>query len=94
MNCRHVWEWFSDLLMTRQTGMADNPITYTEIGAYARLTRTVIQPWEARAIVLVYWAFRQATPKKGPAAGNETAADDGAGVKAMLKGMGAKKAER
>lgn len=71
--------------------MADNPITYTEIDAYARLTHAVIQPWEAKAIVAVYWAFREATPQKSRGvSSNETAADDGAGVKAMLKGMGAK----
>lgn len=87
-----VWECFQDLILTRQVGMADNPITYTEIGAYCRLTETDLAPWQARAIVSVYWAYRGAIPKKGQGeVRNETDASDGAGVKALMRGLATKK---
>jgi hypothetical protein len=93
VDCQQVWDWFFDLMLTRQIGMADNPITYTEIDAYARLTGALIAPWEARAIVSLFWAYRDASPKPKSGKGevrNETDAADGAGIKAF---MAAKQAE-
>lgn len=75
--------------------MADNPITYTEIDAYCRLTDAHMQPWEAKAIISLYWAYRGAVPKpKGKDdVRNETDVNDGAGIRALMAGMGAKKAK-
>lgn len=66
---KHVWGWFKDLLETRQTGMADNPITFLEIDAYQRLTETRMRPWEVKAIVKMYWSYRMATTKSKTSVG-------------------------
>lgn len=42
----HVWWWFQDLSAARSTGMSANPISFTEIDAYARLHRMVMEGWE------------------------------------------------
>lgn|GEM_PF-1414742 len=84
-DCAHVWQWFSDLLLTRQIGMGDNPITYSEIDAYCRLTDTRMEPWEARALIEAYWTFRGALPGKGNSdLRNETDVSDAAGIKALM----------
>jgi len=68
--------------------MGDNPITYTEIDAYCRVTRALMEPWEARAIIDVYWTYRSAIPAKGMnGLRNETDVRDGAGVKALMSGL-------
>lgn len=74
--------------------MGENPITYSEIDAYARLTKVQIEPWEARAIVAVYWSFRAAVPSGKAGVRNETDARDGAGVKALMSGLKASSRER
>ena len=40
-----VWRWFLDLNRTRSSsGFAPNPLTYSEIEAYARLYRWPLEP--------------------------------------------------
>lgn len=87
-DCAHVWEWFSDLLLTRQIGMGDNPITYAEINAYCCLTGIRMAPWEAKALIALYWTYRSAVSGKGQGGvRNETDVRDGAGVKALMSGF-------
>lgn len=42
----HVWAWFQELHAARSSGMAANPISFTEIDAYCRLNQVVMTPWE------------------------------------------------
>lgn len=46
----HVWQWFGELDSTRQSGMAANPITYTEIDAWDRLTRRGASEFEVSCL--------------------------------------------
>lgn len=72
------------------------PISYTEIDSYARLMRVRITPFEARLIRHIDdIGLKQAQPRPskgdGPALKNEVSVDDGAGVAALMRGIGAKK---
>jgi hypothetical protein len=78
--------------------MAANPITFLEIEAYCRLHWTVLHPWEVETIKAVDQAVlaiaskrRTSKGKAEPEVTNEVDASDGGGVKAMFRGMGAKK---
>ena len=43
----HVWEWFADLHRARgSNGFGPNPLTYSEMAAWARLTGADPGPWE------------------------------------------------
>ncbi|WP_442800903.1 phage tail assembly chaperone [Shinella pollutisoli] len=90
---RHVWDWFQDLMATRQVGMDECPISYQEIEAYCRLTDTLMRPWEVKAIVSLFWALKTSKPKgKGEKGVREiTDADDVAGVKDLTAGLGKKR---
>lgn len=55
----HLMAWFYDLSATRSVGMALNPISYTEIEAWARLTGNKPAPWEVSAIRQLDAAFLQ-----------------------------------
>lgn len=47
----YVWEWYNEL-------WSPNPLTYTEIQAWAQVTRTRVTGWEVdllRSIDRVYW---------------------------------------
>lgn len=44
---RPVWQRFLRLSRRRQAGMAANPLTFTEIEAFARLSRIELSAWEA-----------------------------------------------
>ncbi len=48
--CQRLWEWFGELAATRQNGFAANPISFMEIDAWSRLTRTRPALWEIKAI--------------------------------------------
>lgn len=45
-----LWQDFLNLNLTRQAGMSINPITYTEIDAYSRLTNTKFSKFEVLVI--------------------------------------------
>jgi hypothetical protein len=46
LDTAHVWTWFTELHAARSSGMAANPISFTEIDAYCRLNQVVMTPWE------------------------------------------------
>lgn len=55
----YLWGWFQELSATRgSNGFGPNPISYTEIGTWARLTGTIIQPMEVRLIMTLDGLFR------------------------------------
>jgi hypothetical protein len=74
-----------------------NPISFSEIEAYCRLTWTTLHPWEVDAIkaldiaVLRTSAKRRSKGKDEPEVTNEVEASDGQGVKGLFRGMGAKR---
>lgn len=43
----HVWAWFVDLLASRPP---DQPLSYSEIAAWARLAGEDPAPWEVAAL--------------------------------------------
>lgn len=45
-----LWQDFLNLNQSRQAGMAINPLTYSEIDAYARLTKTTFSKSEVLVI--------------------------------------------
>lgn len=46
----HVWPWFIELDAGRSSGMAPNPISYSEIYAWDKLTNRNIMEFEVRCI--------------------------------------------
>lgn len=59
-----MWEWFIELDSSRQSGMAANPITYTEIDAWNRLMRRGVSDFEVACIrdldgVRLTWANKR-----------------------------------
>lgn len=46
----YLWEWYQELNGSRQVGMAANPLTYTEIQAWAAMTGRKPDPWEVEQL--------------------------------------------
>ena len=47
----YVWQWFIELNRTRSSnGFSMNPISYSEIDSWARVTGTPINPFEVQLI--------------------------------------------
>jgi hypothetical protein len=46
----YLWDWYGELGSSRQNGMAPNPLTFTEIKAWADLTQRDVAPWEIEII--------------------------------------------
>lgn len=82
----HVWRWFLEISARRQAGFAANPLTFAELQAWATMTHTLIEPWEARLIMRVDDAVLAATRKK-PDNRKVTVVSDAASVAAMLRTM-------
>jgi hypothetical protein len=47
----HLMAIWNDLRMAARDGAGQAAVTFTEIESYCRLTGTVVEPWEARALV-------------------------------------------
>jgi len=48
---QHIWRAFREISRARGgNGFGPNPLAWTEIDAWARLTGTLLEPWEVRAI--------------------------------------------
>jgi hypothetical protein len=45
-----VWQIFLELNATRSSGMAVNPISYTEIDSWQRVTGVPLDAWEVMAL--------------------------------------------
>lgn len=62
---RHIWEWFHELAgRAGSNGFGPNPLSYTEIAAWARLTGRHPQPHEVQLLLRLHDAWRVAiTPK-------------------------------
>lgn len=52
-----LWGVWRELSATRSSGMVPNPISYSEIEAFCRLTGEQLEPWEARAVRAVDDAY-------------------------------------
>ncbi|WP_448508786.1 phage tail assembly chaperone [Immundisolibacter sp.] len=51
---RHIWGWFLELNSARSgNGFGISPISYSEIVAWSKLTETVIEPWEVKALRVI-----------------------------------------
>jgi hypothetical protein len=89
----HLWRIFTELDATRSVGMSSNPISYVEIDAYCRLIWGTLTPWEVQCVLALDRTVRSlsAAKTKQPEAKNEADASDGAGVKALMAGLGAKR---
>ncbi len=78
--------------------MALNPLTYTEIEAFVRLTHTALSAWEVDVICRLDTAARAAMDQKAVRPPKATdppeaiAASNTAGVGALLRGLATKKA--
>lgn len=53
----HVWSWFAELTGRRTCGMMMNPITWTEIDAWARLKGIRPKQWELDALTGIDAAY-------------------------------------
>ncbi|MDX3973300.1 hypothetical protein [Shinella sp.] len=99
----HIWSWFIELDKARQVGMQANPIAFSDIQAFAALSGVAMLPWEVRALRSLDHAILTATKSKSPRGGKSkeerdpdviVSAKDGAGVSALMKGLGAKPARK
>lgn len=61
----HLWNAFIQLSNARGgNGYGPNPIPYTEIDAFCRLTETALDPWEIEAIRALDDAYLTAANQK------------------------------
>jgi hypothetical protein len=60
----HVWKWFLELSRGRDAGFAANPLKYSEIEAWCRLSGTRLEPWEIRAICRLDMAYFEGMDSK------------------------------
>lgn len=59
-----LWEWFWELDCARAyTGSGPAPITYTDIAAWAQLTKAEPEEWEVRALKMMDSARMDETAK-------------------------------
>lgn len=56
----HLLGWWLDVGPTMAAGMGDAEITYSEIGAWSKLTGTPVEPWEAQLLRRLSGAYIQA----------------------------------
>ena len=57
-NYRHCWSWFGELSRTRSSnGFGQNPISYSEIDSWSRLTNIELTPLEVSAIMRLDSAY-------------------------------------
>jgi hypothetical protein len=64
-----LWKWFMALHKTRQAGMAGpQPISFTEMQSYARLTNQHIEPRHVDILVAMDQAYLETVYKKQPQA--------------------------
>lgn len=89
----HVWNWFSDLCGARTSnGFGLNPITFSEIAAWAQLTGNAPSSWEVsllKRLDLAYLA-RQGKGAQAAAPEVEVESNDLTGVKTILSSLRAK----
>lgn len=106
----YVWQWYTRLSRRRQSGMAANPITYEAIEAFERKALVHVPAWECDLLMRLDDAVMVAlNPPKGetlspsgkPRApsqqsdeGMMVSVHDTAGVRAVMRGLAAKKANR
>jgi hypothetical protein len=81
-----LWEWFADLSRRRSNGgLAPNPVSFSEIDAWARLTGTAPTPWEVSVLTRLDDALLSKPAKDKPT--TMVDAGDGAAVGALLAGF-------
>jgi hypothetical protein len=93
----YLWAWFFELCAARSSnGWSANPISYTEIAAWAMLTRAHPTPWEVSVLRLMDSAYLVGQSRKaGDKTGSplvEVNATDTAGVVAIMGSLKAKAA--
>lgn len=55
-----LWQWFNELRVTRSVGVGGiEPLTYSEIDAWARLTDRKLRPHEVTALMTLDLATRR-----------------------------------
>lgn len=50
---RGLWESFFALSAARRSGMSAQPLTYTDLDAWCRLTGTTLTPWELETLTIM-----------------------------------------
>lgn len=48
-----LWQLFFALSAARRSGLSAQPLTYTDIEAYCRLTGTDLSPWELETLTVM-----------------------------------------
>jgi hypothetical protein len=62
-----VWRWFERINRQRSgNGYGPLPISYGELDAFCRVTKTEMEAWEAEAIVMLDFEWRVAYFTKEP----------------------------
>lgn len=46
----YLWNVWEECHLARSSGMATNPISWSDLEAYVRLSGEALEPWEARAV--------------------------------------------
>lgn len=95
LDTAHVWAWFQELHAARSSGMAANPISFSEIDAYCRLNQVVMTPWELGLIrqldaIALMPAAERARHATAPRAADETPSASPAAVaeaKQIVRGI-------
>jgi hypothetical protein len=94
----HIWRWYCELGSARTSnGFGLNPLSYTDIKAYADLTRAHMTPWEIgvlKRLDLVTIKGQKTNPTGDEAEPDvEAAIDDVEGVKGIFASLKARAAQ-
>lgn len=87
----HIWAWFQKLHRRRQYGFVANPLTPSEIAAWAALSGTTITPFEFDALCGVDDAVLPIINR--PKSAIENNVSDGKSVAARMRARGTVRAK-
>jgi hypothetical protein len=90
LETEHLWDLFKGLCRRRQIGMDANPLSPSDIDAYARRMSVDLTPFEFETLCELDDAVLAAVATKPGALTSTISIDDPAGVRAVLQGLGAK----
>lgn len=61
---KYLWDWYQELARARPSGMGAEALRWSEIDAWARMTKRNPEPWEIDVVVAIDSAFLEFMAEK------------------------------